>query len=107
MLHITERVENSLVIIIGQELQPIVTNYLNIEHKFIYVEVTETFWILHQFCPNCTTINESWPKAKYAWKRGYGITPPGRNNLFSSCCDPLKGKKLKVACSVGHPAVHL
>lgn len=105
LLHITERVQNSIAIIIGQDLESVQKNAHDIEHKFLFAEVTKSLLMLHPFCPNCTNSAESWPRVRYAWADGVGILPR-KENLFSTCCAPLKGKILRIAASVAHPAVH-
>ena len=114
-LHIAERVENSLAIILGRNFESFRKEIsAKIERKFIFVEPAENYTDggepallkFHPFCPNCTE-KATWPrKVVFGWKDGVGvIRPSSSDNPFSSCCDPLHGKTLKIACSVSTPGL--
>ena len=101
LLHITERVQNSIAIIIGQDLESVQKNAHDIEHKFLFAEVTKSLLMLHPFCPNCTNSAESWPRVRYAWADGWSwnFAQKGKS-LFHMLCS-IKGENIKNSSQCG------
>ena len=97
LLHVTEKVTDNMAILIGNDFNEFRKYANGIERRFIYLdEIRSGHYSVKAFCPNCTI---SWPRT--------AMTSDSLNsNVFDVCCEPLRGKNLKVLFNGFIPMVY-
>ena len=95
ILNMIQPADFNVAVVIGDDIGKFRKGLRNIDRKFYYLETIGKLYSLHAFCPNCTN---SWLKPQRGWvfKDGQFVNITSGRKL-ESCCDPLKGKSLRVS----------